>query len=250
MKKCNWMRIWHRWVGALAMLAMVSLTACDDSDGYSVGDMAVDWVTVRQKGLDVCEFQADRWGKLWTAVPDGRLQHLVNGQRLILTFNPLYDNYPEGYDCSIKVLDFRKILTKRIEELTAENEEEFGNDPLIIPKDGMWIGGNCLNVVFAQPLPVEKKHRISLVRRAGSVVDAQGYLTLELRYNTFDDTTDRWMEAMVSYHLGSLLTVGEGPALKGIRVKVNAPEEGQKEWVFDFQKADSEGSESVETDPK
>lgn len=239
MKSVNFLKKWHRMVWGVVLLATLSLTACDNSDGYSLGDMAVDWVTVQRQSIDVCEFQGDRWGKLWPAVPDGRLQQLVNGQRMILTFNPLYDNFPEGYDCSIKVLEMRPVLTKQVEELTDENEEEFGNDPLRVAQDGMWIGGNCLNVIFAQPLPVEKKHRISLVRRAGTQVDAEGYLTLEMRYNTFDDTTDRWMESMVSYHLSSLLSTAdaEGTPLKGIRVKVNAPDDGRKEWVLDFKKA-------------
>ena len=49
-----------------------------------------------------------------------------------------YDNYPEGYDCSVKVLNIKEILTKPIEELTAENEETFGNEMCI--RDRFWKG--------------------------------------------------------------------------------------------------------------
>lgn len=63
-------------------------------------------------------------------------------------FQSLYDNYPEGYDCSVKVLSIKEILTKPIEELTAENEEEFGNDPVDIFEDNMWISGGYLNIIL------------------------------------------------------------------------------------------------------
>ena len=40
----------------------VTLQSCDDSDGYSLGDVAVDWATVNVKGAHVYDFTGDRWG--------------------------------------------------------------------------------------------------------------------------------------------------------------------------------------------
>ena len=83
--------------------------------------MAVDWATVNVKGAHVYDFTGDRWGQIWPATTDYFWYSPIDGQRVILYFNPLYDNYPEGYDCSVKVLNIKEILTKPIEELTAEN---------------------------------------------------------------------------------------------------------------------------------
>ncbi len=112
----------------LAFLAVMGVTfqSCDDDDGYSLGDVAVDWATVNVKGAHVYDFTGDRWGQIWPATTDYFWYSPIDGQRVILYFNPLYDNYPEGYDCSVKVLSIKEILTKPIEELTAENEEQDG----------------------------------------------------------------------------------------------------------------------------
>lgn len=90
----------------LAFLAVMGVTfqSCDDDDGYSLGDVAVDWATVNVKGTHVYDFTGDRWGQIWPATTDYFWYSPIDGQRVILYFNPLYDNYPEGYDCSVKVL--------------------------------------------------------------------------------------------------------------------------------------------------
>lgn len=150
----------------LAFLAVMGVTfqSCDDGDGYSLGDVAVDWATVNVKGAHVYDFTGDRWGQIWPATTDYFWYSPIDGQRVILYFNPLYDNYPEGYDCSVKVLSIKEILTKPIEELTAENEEEFGNDPVDIFEDNMWISGGYLNIIFNQNMPSKVKHLVSLVK--------------------------------------------------------------------------------------
>ena len=49
----------------LAFLAVMGVTfqSCDDDDGYSLGDVAVDWATVNVKGAHVYDFTGDRWDK-------------------------------------------------------------------------------------------------------------------------------------------------------------------------------------------
>lgn len=51
----------------LAFLAVMGVTfqSCDDDDGYSLGDVAVDWATVNVKGAHVYDFTGDRWGQIW-----------------------------------------------------------------------------------------------------------------------------------------------------------------------------------------
>ena len=42
----------------------------DYGDGYSLGDVAVDWATVNVKGAHVYDFTGDRWGQIWPATTD------------------------------------------------------------------------------------------------------------------------------------------------------------------------------------
>lgn len=222
----------------LAFLAVVGVTfqSCDDGDGYSLGDVAVDWATANVQGTHVYDFTGDRWGKIWPATMDYSWYSPKDGQRVILYFNPLYDNYPEGYDCSVKVLSIREILTKQIEDLTAENEDEYGNDPVDIFEGNMWISGGCLNIIFNQNLPAKTKHRVSLVKNTTVTPAEDGYIHLEYRYNTYEDTTGRWANGAVSFSLSSLELTSE---TKGIKVKVNSSVNGEKEIAFDLKEEPS-----------
>lgn len=56
MKKLNLLLL------AFLVVMGVTLQSCDDSDGYSLGDVAVDWATVNVKGAHVYDFTGDRWG--------------------------------------------------------------------------------------------------------------------------------------------------------------------------------------------
>ena len=137
---------------------------------------AVDWATVNVKGAHVYDFTGDRWGQIWPATTDYFWYYPIDGQRVILYFNPLYDTYPEGYDCSVKVLSITEILNKPIEELTAENEETFGNDPVDIFEGNMWISGGYLNIIFDQNMPSKMKHLVSLVKNTTITPDQDGYM--------------------------------------------------------------------------
>ena len=57
MKKLNLLLL------AFLVVMGVTLQSCDDSDGYSLGDVAVDWATVNVKGAHVYDFTGDRWGQ-------------------------------------------------------------------------------------------------------------------------------------------------------------------------------------------
>ena len=217
---------------AMLTLMLPALQSCDDNDGYSLGDIAVDWATVRVVGGDTYSLNADRWGTLWPAATAIPFYKPIDGQRVITYFSPLYDNY-EGYDHAVKVEHNYNVLTKQVEDLTAENESEFGNDPVWVNKDMMWIGGGYLNVIFRQNLPVKEKHLVSLVRDMRATA-AEGeddeYIHLEFRYKTYDDVTARQANGAVSFNLNSLDLTGK----KGMKVKLNSVKDGETEVVFNL----------------
>lgn len=136
---------------------------------------------------------------------------------------------------------------------TTEEEEEFGNDPIVIYQGDMWLGGKYLNVIFHQNLPRSTKHRISLVQNLMDTTEPgepgdpsspetvnvaeDGYVHLELRYNTYDDVTGYWGWGRVSYNLEDFYPTEENgeTTMKGFKVTINSKENGEgRVIVLDF----------------
>lgn len=227
MKRINWL------LGILLLALVPMIQSCDD-DGYSIGDLGWDWATVRTTGGGGYYLEGDRWGIIDPVATSIPWYKPVDGERVVTFFNPLADmDNKEGI--RVKMEGIRDVLTKDVEDMTAENEEEFGNDPIVIYQGDMWLGGKYLNVIFAQDLPRSEKHRISLVENkietgVDNAIEPDGYVHLELRYNTYDDTTDRWGWGRVSYNLEKFyptVTPQADSSFKGFKVKINSEENGE-----------------------
>lgn len=222
---------------AICLAVMPALQSCSDDDGYSLGDFTPPlWATVRTTG-NAFYLDCDVWGTLWPVNTDLGWYKPAEGQRVITVFNPLYDNY-EGFDHAVKLLRLQDVLTKEVETLTPETEEEFGNDPVLIYQGDISISGGYMNIFFLQNLPSETKHRISLLRPQDDreLYGDDGYIHLELRYNDYDDVTGRRAYGAVSYNLGSLDVTSE---TKGIKLKLNSEKNGEVEVVFDKMESES-----------
>lgn len=223
------------WVICLVLLPL--LHSCDDNDGYSIGDFTPPlWATVRTTS-NAFYLDCDVWGKLWPVNTDLGWFQPVDGQRVIVSFNPLSDNYGE-YDHAVKILKMQEVLTKPLEVVTAETDDEFGHDAMRVLKDGTGISGGYFNVLFQQNLPVDnQKHRISLVRPESDedLYQADGYLHLQLRYNDYDKVSGVYSPypSPVSFSLRSL----EIPeAAKGIKIHLNSEKNGEVELTYDILK--------------
>lgn len=222
---------------AICLAVMPALQSCSDDDGYSLGDFTPPlWATVRTTG-NAFYLDCDVWGTLWPVNTDLGWYKPAEGQRVITVFNPLYDNY-EGFDHAVKLLRLQDVLTKEVEMLTPETEEEFGNDPVLIYQGDISISGGYMNIFFLQNLPSQTKHRISLLRPQDDreLYGDDGYLHLELRYNDYDDVTERRAYGAVSYNLGILDVTSE---TKGIKLKLNSEKNGEVEVVFDKMESES-----------
>lgn len=235
-KKTLIMRKLHWLFMAVCLAVMPVLQSCDDNDGYSIGDFTPPlWATVRVTG-NAFYLDCDVWGTLWPVNTDLGWYEPVDGKRVITMFNPLSDGF-DGYDHAVKLLSLQDVLTKEVETLTPETEEEFGNDPVLIFKGDIGISGGYMNIVFMQNLPSKIKHRISLVRPQddADLYGEDGYIHLELRYNDYEDLTGLRDYGAVSYNLNSLDVTSE---TKGIKLKLNSEVNGEVELVFDIVTAD------------
>lgn len=228
----------------MGLLTMMT-AACNDEDGYSIGDIAVDWVTVHVEGDGVYSFVGDTWGTMFPAATSYWGYMPVEGERAFLRFNPLYDNYG-GYDVGIKVEDIQPVLTKTVEAVNEDNESQFADHPTYLRN--LWIGGGYLNVQFLQKCPANGPHRVSLVHQEGQpLLDEEGYAHLEYRYNSYGDTLNVPLKGMVCFNLNTILA--ENP--KGIVLRVNDAEDGKQFIRFNFDEVNKEKvlpSESIENE--
>lgn len=237
MKKFKWL------LGILLLALVPMLQSCDD-DGYSIGDFSWDWATVHTTGGGGYYLEGDRWGTIDPVSTSIPWYKPVDGERVVAFFNPLVD--VEG-GVQVKMEGVQDVLTKEVEEMKTEEEsKEFGNDPIVIYQGDMWLGGKFLNVIFRQDIPRSEKHRISLVQNLIGTeeptplkVAEDGYVHLELRYNTYDDTTDYRGWGRVSYNLEKFYPTakdGETTPMKGFKVTINSKENGEgKVIVLDFE---------------
>lgn len=213
--------------GALLLGLAALFQSCDDNDGYSIGDIGVDYVTMHTEGNGVLTFTGDKWGTMWPGAPTIIGVKPVDGQRALLFFNPLYDNY-QGYDVAIKVEDIYPILTKKVEELTETNDKEYGDDPVRITD--AWVAGGYMNIIFHQRVPQSGPHRVSLVENTEKEYDDDGYIHLEYRYNTNGDTlSNAVIRSTVCYNLNTLDLENK----KGIKMRIKSAVNGERELVFD-----------------
>lgn len=251
------MRKFNSILGLLLLALVFVLQSCDDNDDYySIGDFSWDWATVHATGGGSYYLEGDCWGiidPVTTAIPWYRP---VDGKRVVAIFNPLAKT-KDGVQVQMKGLD--EVLTKEVEEMTAENEKEFGDDPILIYQGDMWLGGKFLNIIFYQNIPYSEKHRISLVQNKieapeAHIVDEDGYVHLELRYNTYDDVTKDWGWGRVSYNLEEFYPKEKEESaeipIKGFKIKMNSKENGEGVIVvldFDHPVGVPEKSKEVHT---
>ena len=214
--------------GFAVLLGMATLfQSCDDNDGYSVGDIAVDFVTTHVSGSGVLTFTGDAWGTIWPGAPLIICPRPADGQRALMFFNPLYDNF-QGYDVAVKVENIYPILTKQVEQLSAENEAEYGDDPVRITD--AWVAGGHMNLIFHQRVPKNGPHRVSLVQNTQKEYDEDGYVHLEYRYKTNGDTlSNAVVRSTVSYNLSGLDMTDK----KGIKMRIKSAVNGERVLTFD-----------------
>jgi hypothetical protein len=242
MKKINVLMM----TACMALIPM--LQSCDDDDHYSLGDFTMSWATIRTTG-NTFYLESDTWGTCWLVNTNLGHYQGVDGQRVWAVFNPLSDSF-EGYDHAVKLLDIRDALTKSVEKLTDETSETLGNDPVRIYQGDMSVGGGYLNIVFMQNMPkdTETRQLISLAADESYLKDSgkepredDGYIHVELRYNTYGNTTGYYNPALVSFNLNQLNIT---PDTKGIKVKLNSEVNGEVEVTFDKQ-SDDKGSNTL-----
>lgn len=229
-----------KFILALAAIATLFFTSCSDDDGYSLDKFWISVVTIENPSSDsYFFFDTDDGERMWTIATNLPYYRPKDGQRVVADYTILSDR-PEGsgYDHDAKLNNvLYEILTKDIVDITSENTETLGNDPIQI--EDIWIGGDHLNVEFVYG-GLNKLHYINLGRDiSGSYND--GKIHLEFRHNANGDSPSYRMWGMASFRLKPLQQNASGSVTLVIHTKeYNQPEEKTYELVYQFDRPSSD----------
>ncbi len=183
-------------VSAGIILGMVS---CDENT-HSLGSFGIDIATVIPEGDNAYSLQLDNGKRLWPSASAVRYNPTYN-QRVFLNYTILSDAQ-SGYDHFIKVNDIWNILTKDAIDLTAENADSIGNDP--VKTNAVWVGDDYLNVSFMFNYGGVRPHAINLVYNTLRSASTEEAIDLEFRHNAYQSNQSKLYEGFVCFDLKPL----------------------------------------------
>jgi hypothetical protein len=197
-------------VFSLVVGLLFVFTACNDDDGYSLGQYWVGFGVVSD--VDSYKIVLDDGEVLYAiAFPAGHPgedHEFKNGDRVYVNFTILGDKTNEAGDVvayNVKINSLKSVLTKGILNITEEIEDSIGNDPIIVKE--WWVANDMLNFQLKY-YGRYQTHFINLVKQSGDLSLENQPFELELRHNANDDSEDIPYTAFVSFNLDSLQVAG------------------------------------------
>lgn len=175
---------------------LLSTISCDDNSN-SLGNFGIDIATVIPDGENGYSLLLDNGKHLWPAASTVKYSPAFN-QRVFLNYTILSDAQ-SGYDHYIKVNDIWNILTKQAIDLTTQNQDSIGNDP--VKANAIWVGGDYLNVSFMFNYGGVKPHAINLVKNSLSSEASSDATGLEFRHNAYHSAVTKLYEGFACFDL-------------------------------------------------
>lgn len=227
--------------GILLLGLTVFLTGClEDEDEYSLGKFWVGFGVIEETNTDPAEYRVtmDNDDVLVPVASDyhhwyyhhaDSTSRLQDGDRVLINYTILGDetdnegNIQEYY---VKVNSIKKILMKGILDITEENQDSIGNDPVVV--EDVWMTDSLLNFKI-QYWGSYKKHFINLVKQPASDAAVAQPVELELRHNANGDDEDIPYVAYVSFKLDALETDG----MNAVSFTVTSTDYDGEEHVYD-----------------
>lgn len=197
------------------IVALFAAVSCNKKDEHSLGKFVVDIATVIPEGENAYSLLLDNGKRLWPAASDIRYAPAYN-QRVFVNFTTLSDEL-NGYDHFVKVNNIWNILTKQAIELTPQNADSIGHDPIKI--NGAWIGNDFLNVDFMFNYGGVKPHAINLAKNALSSENKRDTIDLEFRHNSYNSNNDKLYEGFVCFDLKPFKQNDADSVVLAIKVK-------------------------------
>lgn len=186
------------WTFSTFLIGILLISISCDDNSRSLGDFRIDIATVVPEGDNAYSLLLDNGKRLWPAATAVWYKPSYN-QRVFLNYTILSEKMGE-FDHYIKVNDIWNILTKEAIELTAQNEDSVGYDPVRI--NHIWVGGDYLNVSFMFNYGGEQPHAINLIKNSLSPYTDLDKVPLEFRHNSYNSSNDKTLyEGFVCFDL-------------------------------------------------
>lgn len=190
-----------KWWKGIVVVLLILTVSCSENENYSLSDY---WV-----GFGVLKVESDNYliymddGSLlkpvvWT-IPVWDNTEWKDGARILVNFTILDDVTNENEDVEkylVKINEVQKILMKDVLDLTDENADSIGNDPIEV--QDYWMTDSLINFKLRY-WGYNEVHYLNLVHEQDSVID--GLLNLELRHNANNDEESITYTAYVSFSL-------------------------------------------------
>ena len=214
------------------------LTGCSDDDGYSLSDMWIGFGIFQADEADNYKIIMDNKDVLIPIAsnyPPGWGEQFENGERVLVNFtilDEILDDTGEVESYYVKVNSIEDILMKGVMDITPENEDSIGSDPIVVVD--YWMTDSLLSFKLKY-WGYDGIHFLNLVKEPSmSMAPGIQPFELELRHNANDDADAIYYTAYVSFSLNSLRIEG----LDSVRFVVTATDydgiEFSEEGVFDY----------------
>ena len=209
----------------------LSIISCEkDDDYYSLGQYWLDFGIVLDEGNDHMDYTIllDDGDILYPVNSNAFLSDLEDSTRVLVNYTVVShkyssDEYDEYY---VKVNDWNDILMKGILDITAENEDSIGNDPVNV--QNVWVTNNLLNFKLKY-WGHAQTHFINLVKQPGELTESGQPFQLELRHNSNNDPEQILYTAFVSFDLSALKL----STVDSVTFEVNGIQYSDRDFTFD-----------------
>ncbi len=203
-------------LGIMLGCIVLSFSSCSDDDGYSLGKQWISLATVEPLGEHSYYLTRDDGSTLGIVATNFPYYRPKEDQRVLVNYTLLSDS-ASGYTHLAKVNGIRNILTKNIFEMTSQNEDSIGHDPVKIHK--LWIGDHYMNFYFGYNTSTPTTHYINLVYDTTQEPAADEKVHLEFRHNAKGDGSKYGVDGFAAFDLKPYWTEGKDSVQFVIDVK-------------------------------
>lgn len=209
--------------------------SCSDDDGYSLGDVWIGFGIYKGDSESYQSIIMDNKDELVPVAATNPNWHerFENGDRVLVNYTILDEDdtsseHPRYY---VKINNIDDILMKGIFEITPENEDSIGNDPIIV--EDYWMSDSLLSFKLKY-WGYNEIHFLNLVKEPGEITEEDQPIMLELRHNANGADESILYTAFVSFSLNSLRIDG----LDSVQFNVSSVDydgvEQIQELTFDY----------------
>ena len=193
--------------GLVLVSLFISCTKSDNKQYYSV-------LGTVSKTNDSTIIVTDESERLLVKNTGSTIESLKDKDRVIAYFTITNDMLPKGINYVVDLYDITKVLYKPAIDLTPENADSIGNDPINV--NNIWVVRDYLNMNFTY-YGNNKTHYINLVRLPATVTGDT--INLEVRHNDNGDDNSYEINGLVSFDLKSLQKAAADSVILHVKVK-------------------------------